>query len=78
LPLLPANSEKWREGPGQPWTSALPTLQLLYEFGIGPVVLRHDDVLCALDYFRSAGDAPDFRLTEAIHILRSKRQPDGT
>ena len=35
------------------------------------------DVLRALDYFRSAGDAPDLRMDEAIDLLRSKRQPDG-
>jgi len=38
----------------------------------------HYDVLRALDYFRSAGDAPDARMEEAIELLRSKRQPDGT
>lgn len=36
------------------------------------------DVLRALDYFRSVGDAPDTRMNEAIDLLRSKRQPDGT
>jgi hypothetical protein len=36
------------------------------------------DVLRALDYFCSAGDAPDPRMDEAIDLLRSKRQPDGT
>ena len=36
------------------------------------------DVLRALEYFRSAGDAPDSRVYEAIDLLRSKRQPDGT
>ncbi len=36
------------------------------------------DVLRALDYFRSAGDAPDPRVDEAIELLRSKQQPDGT
>ncbi len=36
------------------------------------------DVLRALDYFRSAGEAPDPRAGEAIDLLRSKRQPDGT
>jgi hypothetical protein len=39
------------------------------------------DVLRGLDYFRDAGDAgdaPDERLAEAIGVLRSKRQPDGT
>ncbi|HEY7212159.1 MAG TPA: hypothetical protein VH477_17930 [Bryobacteraceae bacterium] len=37
------------------------------------------DVLRALEYFRSAGDAPpDSRMNEAIDLLRSKRQPDGT
>ena len=38
----------------------------------------HYDVLRALDYFRSAGDPPDPRMSEAIALLRSKRQPDGT
>ena len=38
----------------------------------------HYDVLRALDYFRSAGDRPDPRLDEAIDLLRSKKQPDGT
>ena len=38
----------------------------------------HYDVLRALDYFRAAGDAPDPRLKEAVALLRSKRQPDGT
>lgn len=36
------------------------------------------DVLRALEYFCSAGDAPDTRMDEAIELLRSKRQPDGT
>jgi hypothetical protein len=38
----------------------------------------HYDVLWALDYFRAVGGTPDPRLTEAIDVLRSKRQPDGT
>jgi hypothetical protein len=38
----------------------------------------HYDVLRALDYFRAAGDAPDPRLAEAIALLRSKQQPDGS
>jgi hypothetical protein len=38
----------------------------------------HYDVLRALDYFRAAGDQPDPRLAEAITVLRSKEQPDGT
>ena len=38
----------------------------------------HYDVLRALDYFRSAGDPPDPRMSEAIALLRSKRPPDGT
>lgn len=34
---FPAQSQHWRaEGQGQPWTSTLPTLQLLWEFGIDP------------------------------------------
>ncbi len=35
------------------------------------------DVLRALDYFRSVGDAPDSRMNEAIELVRSKQQPDG-
>jgi hypothetical protein len=42
-----------------------------------PVRWRYD-VLRALDYFRSAGDVPDPRMAEAIDLLRSKRQADGT
>ena len=38
----------------------------------------HYDVLRALEYFRSAGEAPDSRMGEAIDLLRSKRQADGT
>jgi hypothetical protein len=38
----------------------------------------HYDVLRALEYFRSAGDVPDSRLDEAINLLRSKQQRDGT
>lgn len=38
----------------------------------------HYDVLRALDYFRAAGDAPGSRIGEAIQLLRSKQQPDGT
>jgi hypothetical protein len=36
------------------------------------------DVLRALDYFRSVGEVPDSRMEEAIGLVRSKRQPDGT
>lgn len=35
------------------------------------------DVLRALEYFRSTGEAPDPRLEEAITLVRSKRQGDG-
>lgn len=38
----------------------------------------HYDVLRALEYFRATGQAPDPRLREAIDLLLSKRQPDGT
>jgi hypothetical protein len=38
----------------------------------------HYDVLRALDYFRAVGGAPDPRLAEAVALLRSKEQPDGT
>lgn len=37
----------------------------------------HYDILRALDYFRSVGATPDERMTEAIQIIKSKRQPDG-
>jgi hypothetical protein len=36
------------------------------------------DILRALEYFRSAADTPDPRMNEAIDVLRSKQQPDGT
>ncbi len=38
----------------------------------------HYDVLRALEYFREAGDPPDQRIDEAIQLLQSKQQPDGT
>jgi hypothetical protein len=38
----------------------------------------HYDVLRALEYFRAVGDKPDSRMDEAIQLLRSKQQPDGT
>ncbi len=38
----------------------------------------HYDVLRALEYFRSVGDAPVSRINEATDLLRSKQQPDGT
>jgi len=38
----------------------------------------HYDVLRGLEYFREAGDPPDPRVDEAIEVLRSKQQPDGT
>jgi hypothetical protein len=38
----------------------------------------HYDALRALEYFRSVGDPPDERLDEAVQLLRSKQQPDGT
>jgi hypothetical protein len=38
----------------------------------------HYDVLWALDYFRSALDTPDPQLAEAVALLRSKQQPEGT
>ena len=36
------------------------------------------DVLRGLDYFRAAGSRSDERIAEAVQVLRSKRQPDGT
>ena len=38
----------------------------------------HYDVLRALEYFRAVGDPPDPRLDEAMALLRSRQQPDGT
>ena len=38
----------------------------------------HYDVLRALEYFDAAGDRPDPRMDEAIALLRSKQQSDGT
>jgi hypothetical protein len=38
----------------------------------------HYDALRALEYFRAVGDAPDPRIDEAIDVLRSRQQPDGT
>jgi hypothetical protein len=38
----------------------------------------HYDALRGLEYFRATGDPPDPRVDEAIRLLRSKQQPDGT
>jgi hypothetical protein len=38
----------------------------------------HYDVLRALDHFRAVGDVPDPRVDEAVALVRSKEQPDGT
>jgi len=38
----------------------------------------HYDVLRGLDYFRSTGEPPDARVGEALELVRSKQQPDGT
>lgn len=38
----------------------------------------HYDVLRGLDYFRATGHDRDARFDEAIELVRSKRQPDGT
>ncbi|HUN86204.1 MAG TPA: hypothetical protein VMU48_17625 [Terracidiphilus sp.] len=37
----------------------------------------HYDILRALDYFRSAGVQPDTRMSDAVHLVESKRQADG-
>lgn len=39
--------------------------------------LWHYDILRALDYLRHAGVKPDERMSEALRIVREKRQPDG-
>ncbi|WP_457972977.1 hypothetical protein [Arthrobacter sp. D1-17] len=36
------------------------------------------DVLRGLEYFRAVGGRPDGRLNEAVELVRSKQQPDGT
>jgi len=38
----------------------------------------HYDVLRALDYFRVAATEPHPQLSEALELVRSKQQPDGT
>ena len=38
----------------------------------------HFDVLRGLDYFRATDERPDDRVAEAIDLVRSKQQPDGT
>jgi hypothetical protein len=38
----------------------------------------HYDVLRGLEYFRTAGQKPDPRVDEAVQLVRSKQQPDGT
>jgi len=38
----------------------------------------HYDVLRGLDYFRAVGGEPDVRLDEAVELLRTKQQADGT
>lgn len=37
----------------------------------------HYDVLRGLDYFRSIGNTPDPRVSEAVALVRAKQQPDG-
>jgi hypothetical protein len=36
------------------------------------------DVLRGLEYFRAVGGPPDGRVSEAVDLVRSKQQPDGT
>lgn len=38
----------------------------------------HYDVLRGLDYLRATGESPDERIDEAIDLVRSKQQPDGS
>lgn len=37
----------------------------------------HYDILRALDYFRASGARPDPRMSQAIQLIESKRQPNG-
>ena len=38
----------------------------------------HYDVLRGLEHFRAVGDPPDHRVEEAVELVRSKQQPDGS
>ena len=51
----------------------LDTAFTLFSFPTG----WHYDALRGLDYLREAGVAPDARVAEAIHLVRSKPDPDG-
>ncbi len=47
---FPANSSGWKlEKEGQPWTSTLPTLQLLVDFGIDPASERVKEAICKVE-----------------------------
>ena len=37
----------------------------------------HYDILRALDYLRAAGVEPGARMSDAVHVIESKRQADG-
>jgi hypothetical protein len=37
----------------------------------------HYDILRALDYFREANVQPDARISDAVHLIESRRQADG-
>jgi hypothetical protein len=37
----------------------------------------HYDILRALDYLRNAGRQPDLRISEAVHLIKSRQQTDG-
>jgi hypothetical protein len=43
-----------------------------------PISRVRSATLRGLESFRSVGDVPDSRMDEAIDLLRSKLQPDGT
>jgi hypothetical protein len=55
-------------------TGAVADLAFL-EFAFPP--RYHYDILRALDYFRAADVRPDPRMSEAVHVIESRRQPDG-
>jgi hypothetical protein len=55
-------------------TGAVADLAFL-EFAFPP--RYHYDILRALDYFRTADVRPDPRMSEAVHVIESRRQPDG-
>ena len=59
-----------RKAPGENCRSCLATIFVSHSLEVRRAA--------CLEYFRSVGDAPDRRMDEAINLLRSKQQIDGT